>query len=137
MSGAPHPKSAQLKRGPKRGKRFKADSLEWAAIRAVKFGPCRVRALGGCEGRIELHHLLPRAHGGDDCSANVAPLCTKHHKNVTSPAVKAELARNLTDAEYAYIVDKLGEGGIEWLFGVFRFEPVFACRPDESAGLAS
>ena len=114
----PFPKTRQLERGPRKGRRFKARPLEWALIRAVKFGPCRTRTLGDCKGRIELHHIVPRSWLGDDVSANIVPLCTEHHRNVTSPEVGAALAATLTDDEYAYVVGKLGEGGIERLFGV-------------------
>ena len=114
MTG-PFPKSVQLERGPKRRPRYKARPLDWIVIRAAKFGPCRVRELGGCSGRIELHHIIPRSWGGDDVSANIAPLCSEHHRTIQSLPVKRKLAEHLTDEEYAYIV--------------------FTCTLDESAGL--
>ncbi len=119
----PYPKSAQLERGPQRPKRLKARPLEWLLIRGAKFGPCRARSLDGCAGRIELHHIVPRAQGGDDVSANIAPLCTEHHRTVTSTEVGRVLAESLTDAEYAYAIGKLGEGALERLFGVMGGGP--------------
>jgi len=44
-------------------------------------------------------------------------LCSACHGN---PVDLEAVASSLTDAEYAYIVGKLGEGGIERLFGVSR-----------------
>src|SRR5215472_3802788 len=55
----PHPKSAQLARGPKRQRRIVATKEEWAAIAAAKQGPCRicrrVESNGSVHSTIELH----------------------------------------------------------------------------------
>lgn len=106
---------------PAKGKRSRgriiATKEEWAAIRANK-GYCRM-VNEHCFGKIELHHLVPRSRGGDDVPANIVGLCTWHHAAVSGnvkPALEA-LAEQLHDAEYAYIVGKLGEGGIGRLFG--------------------
>lgn len=93
----------------------------WQAIIAAKRGPCRVCGLGALP-HYHMHHLVPRAQGGDDVADNIAPLCAACHEAVTRlfPAALALLAESLSDAEYAYVVGKLGEGGMERLFGVGR-----------------
>lgn len=58
--------------------------------------------------------------GGDDVADNLVPLRQACHDRVTrrdSGALR-DLASNLTDAEYAYVVGKLGEGAMGRLFGV-------------------
>ena len=120
----PFPKSAQLERGPKRPARIKANGLEWARIRAEKMGPCRAYGIE-CAGRVELHHVVPRSWGGDDLEDNIAPLCSHHHADVTEyrhARTLERLAESLTDAEYAYVIGKLGEGALERLFGVMGGE---------------
>ena len=112
---------------PPRGWRTKgrkrATWEEWQQLRGEKIGHrkwCRV-----CEtlvGPLELHHLVPRSMQGDDVAANLVPLCSVCHQNITrrDQAALSDLAKVLTDAEYAYVVGKLGEGGPERLFGVGR-----------------
>ena len=112
-------KDEQLARGPKRPARIKAARSEWPALRAAKLGPCRC-ASSWCYGRIELHHIVPRSLLGDDVADNLVPLCGWHHGCVTRRSAQelVTLAESLTDAEYAYCIDKLGEGAMERLFGV-------------------
>jgi hypothetical protein len=125
VSGEPLPKSSQLARGERRYRRKIASPKQWQAIIAAKNGPCRV-----CEGRTgtrrfppfgaEFHHLVSRAQLGDDTEDNIVPLCSLCHAEVTgrfAPSLQA-LAANLSDAEYAYCIGKLGEGALERLFGV-------------------
>lgn len=118
----PFPKSAQLERGPKRPARIKASRARWVELRREKLGACRCYGvgLGPCLGRVELHHIVPRAQLGDDLAANLAPLCTSHHRCITERHEQHLLrfAECLTDAEYAYCIQKLGEGALERLFGV-------------------
>lgn len=119
----PFPKSDQLQRGPKRPARIKADALGWLAIRTKKLGTCRAHAGRECTGRVELHHIVPRSWGGDDLPENILPLCQRHHLYVTErrdQAILDRVAESLTDDEYAYCIDKLGEGALERLFGVLR-----------------
>ena len=33
-----------------------------------------------CEGRLEVHHIIPRGRGGDDVLSNGITLCQKHHQ---------------------------------------------------------
>jgi 5-methylcytosine-specific restriction endonuclease McrA len=115
VAGQPHPKSAQLARGDRRYRRKVASPKQWQAIIAAKKGPCRVC---GFTGIMEYHHLVPRAQGGDDVADNIVPLGHSCHEKITSRTLKAAESVSLTDAEYAYVIGKLGEGGIERLFGV-------------------
>lgn len=117
-------KARSLERGERRTARKRATKEEGARIVAAKAGPCRVcvnvRTNGHDYGRIEFHHLVPRSWGGDDIEDNMAPLHSLCHERVTqrdSGALLA-LAESVTDAEYAYIIGKLGEGGMERLFRV-------------------
>jgi len=122
----PFPKRKQLARPHRRAKRHVATRAEWARIVAEKQGPCRVCCdpghNGSLFGRIQLHHLVPRALMGDDVADNLVPLCLVCHQAVTErrPLELRELAEMLTDAEYAYVIGKLGEGAMERLFGVGR-----------------
>lgn len=119
----PYTKDSQLKLGrPRRYRRKVAGPKQWAAIREAKCytGYCRI-----CSHPVltcEAHHLVPRSRGGDDVSDNIVGLCRDCHRNVTENSVKhlVVLAALLTDAEYAYIIGKLGEAGLERLFGVNR-----------------
>jgi 5-methylcytosine-specific restriction endonuclease McrA len=115
----PFPKSRQLARGERRYRRKVASPKQWAAIRAEKLGPCRVCGFTD-ERLIQLHHLVSRAQGGDDVAANLVPLGWQCHKHVTERDgdTLRRLAEALTDAEYAYVVSKLGESAMQRLFGV-------------------
>jgi hypothetical protein len=124
VSGDPFPKSSQLARGERRYRRRVASPKEWAAIVAAKTGPCRVcvnvQANGHDFGVIEFHHLLARSRGGDDVAENIVPVHHVCHEAVTTrrPAAFQAVEQSLTHAEYAYLLDKIGEAGIERLFGV-------------------
>ena len=112
-------------RGNRRRGRIIATAHEWGPIIEAKAGPCRSCSwpLGFLQGIvIEYHHLVSRAKGGDDVADNIVPLCTVCNEEVTrnNPPYLHALAQSLTDAEYAYVVGKLGEGGPERLFGVSR-----------------
>lgn len=93
---------------------------EWIRLREAKLDECRL--CGGVEPfeRLELHHLVPRSLGGDDVEDCLVPLCHPCHDCVTRrvPADLADLAESLSDAEYAYCIEKLGEGAMGRLFGV-------------------
>ena len=118
----PYPKASQLARGERRYRRKVASPSEWAAINVAKMlgQTCRLREYGPCQGVLERHHIVSRSRHGDDVPENIAPLCGWHHEMVTRNlgAARATFAASLTDAEYAYVIGKLGEGGIERLFGV-------------------
>lgn len=126
LSGQPDPKSRSLARGQRRYRRKVASPKQWQAIIAAKQGPCRVctqpTANGHDWGLIEFHHLVPRDLGGDDVADNIVPVHHACHNNVTArtPGAREAVAASLSDAEYAYVIGKLGEGGMERLFGVAR-----------------
>lgn len=117
----PYPKSRQLARGAKRYRRKVASPKQWAAIRAEKLTgePCRIHSTHDMYGG-HLHHLVPRARGGDDVAENLVPVCPNCHAQITRnrPEPLLVLAENLTDPEYAYVIAKLGEGAMQRLFGV-------------------
>jgi 5-methylcytosine-specific restriction endonuclease McrA len=125
----PYSKETQLARGPKVRGRQKANKKRWEQIRAAKDGPCRI--CGGAPPN-ELHHLVPRAMGGDDRNANLVPLCHDCHRKVTNydrqacATLRANLittaSRKPEDGdEYAYAVDMLGESRFEARYPV-RYE---------------
>lgn len=120
LMAEPYTKADQLARGPKRPARVKAGREEWVRLRRAKLGTCRLRGVGNCEGRSQLHHLISRGRGGGDVASNLCPLCERHHRLVTleNGPTLAQLASRLTDDEYAHIITELGEGALERLFGV-------------------
>jgi 5-methylcytosine-specific restriction endonuclease McrA len=121
----PFPKSVQLARGERRYRRRVASPKQWQAIRAAKCQSCRVCERGpfpvtGPYNSIQAHHLVPRDRHGDDLADNIVGLCAKCHGGVElrEPAHCRLMLTRLSDAEYAYAVGKLGEGGLERLYGV-------------------
>lgn len=129
MTGRPYSKAEQLSRSPAgislpkhrgthRG-RVTASPERWRQIVKAKTGECRCAGLGGCEGRIELHHVRSRAQGGSDTESNVAPLCSFHHARVTRrhPATCKAFLAALTDAEYALALEA-GEDFFERAYGL-------------------
>jgi hypothetical protein len=121
----PHPKEAAVKAGrPRRYRRRVAGPKQWQALMAEKITgrERRVCDFDDLLRPFEAHHLVSRAQGGDDTADNLVPLHSDCHELVTrgdSGALRL-IAESLTDAEYAYIVAKLGEGGMQRLFGVDR-----------------
>lgn len=114
MAGDPFPKEQQLRRGVRKYTRKVASPKRWQQIADAKQGPCRVCGGHGF-GANELHHVVPRAIGGSDTEANIVPLCHDCHERVTrrDRTACAALRRSFTDAEYAYVVEKLGEARFE------------------------
>jgi 5-methylcytosine-specific restriction endonuclease McrA len=106
----PFTKEQQLARGERRYTRKVAGPKRWQAIIDAKQGPCRACGDHAC-GPIEFHHLVPRAIGGGDTESNIVPLGQECHRLVTVRDKEAcrNLRLSLTDAEYAYAVDTLGE----------------------------
>ena len=120
MSGdnvTPFPKSAQLARGPRRYRRKVASPKQWQALQEAKSGPCRV-----CSSRaaIQLHHLVWREDFGDDVTANLIPVCQDDHEALhrRAPAICRILLSRLSDAEYAYMVERGGEDYAERVYGI-------------------
>lgn len=123
----PHPKAQALARGERKYRRRVASPKRWAAIIEAKRGPCRCCCDPASNGSkfslIQFHHIVARVHGGDDCEDNIAPLCPECHANVTArdePCSRG-LLEHLTDAEYAYMIARGGEGYPERAYGV-RYE---------------
>ena len=122
-SAKPRSKEDELRRGERRTFRRRATPEQWIAFRESKLyrNPCRVC---GCWKRRTLHHIVPRSMGGDDVADNLVALCghgttgCHGHLEARDRTALRQLAENLTDAEYAYGVGKLGEGAMGRLFGV-------------------
>jgi hypothetical protein len=120
----PRPKSAQLARGQRRYRRKVASPKQWQAIIAAKQGPCRVCcdpcANGRLYGLVQFHHVVARVHGGDDVADNLVPLCPSCHGLVTSRErwTCEWLLAELTDAEYAYMIERGGDDYAERAYGV-------------------
>ena len=108
----PYSKEQQLARGARRHHRRVASPGRWQRIIDAKNGPCRC-----CysTGPVEFHHLVSRGIGGSDTENNIVPLCSDCHRLVTGRDKRfcALLRANLTDAEYAYLVETLGEARTE------------------------
>jgi HNH endonuclease len=129
MSGEPFPKSRQLARGQKRYRRKVASPKQWQAILAAK---CRGQQCRVCKGGdgvsskvsgpiwIDPHHLVPRDHFGDDVADNIVGLCRDCHRGVElrEPAHCRLMLTSLSDAEYAYAVEKAGEQVWERVYGI-------------------
>jgi hypothetical protein len=118
VSGQPFPKSSQLARGERRYRRKVASPKQWQAIIEAKRGPCRVCGVTHAIGHTH-HHVVPRDMFGDDVADNIVPVGWSCHERIERRDLLAlrALAESLTDAEYAYVVGKLGEGGMARLFG--------------------
>ena len=117
----PYPKSAQLARGERRYRRKVASPKQWQAIIAAKGRRCRcLRPSSLCYGAIEYHHLVSREDHGDDLADNIVPLCHSHHLAITArwPDVATTLLESLTDAEYAYMIERGGEDYPERAYGI-------------------
>ena len=123
----PDPKARTLPRGQRRYRRKVASPKQWQAIIAAKQGPCRVCTLPQLNGatthasrRIQLHHIVARDHSGDDVPDNIVPLCPECHHRVTIRASLEcrELLECLTDAEYAYMIERGGEDYPERAYGI-------------------
>lgn len=114
----PYPKSQQLARGERRYRRKVASPKQWQAIRAAKLegAKCRICVFPA----TELHHVVSRGALGDDVAANLVPLCRDCHRDVTAraPNIGAALLMTLTNAEYAYMIERGGEDYPERAYGV-------------------
>ena len=115
----PFPKSVQLARGPKRYRRKVASAKQWERIWSEKRGPCRACSFRAAAA-IDPHHLVFREHGGDDVAANIVPICRSCHEALhnRAPAISRLLLTRLSDAEYAYMVERGGEDYAERVYGI-------------------
>ncbi len=68
----------------------------------------------------ELHHVVPRDLGGDDVVDNLVCLCSDCHALLTrrDHHAAARFVARLSDAEYAYAVEKAGEQVFERVYGI-------------------
>lgn len=103
--GQPTPvKETRQERQARTGRGRKLDSS--ARDRKLAADPtCRQLGRRATDG----HHILLRSQGGDDVEDNILPLSTKAHRTYHDTGVLPGV--KLTDAEYAYLVGKLGESG--------------------------
>lgn len=115
----PFPKSVQLARGPKRYRRKVASAKQWEKLWDEKRGPCRACSFRAPQA-IDPHHLVFRSDGGDDVAANIVPICRQCHDALhqRSPAIGRLLLTRLSDAEYAYMIQRGGEDYPERAYGV-------------------
>ena len=134
MSGEPFSKQQQLARGERRYTRKVASPKRWQAIMDAKGNVCRIClwirenpklaaeygvTLEECGLPVTYHHTVDRGDGGSDTEAGIIPLggsgTTGHHGMVTRlhRGACAALRAAMTDEEYSYCVDKLGEGRFE------------------------
>jgi hypothetical protein len=119
----PDPKARTLARGPRKYRRKVASPKQWQAIIASKAGPCRCCGSvenGRVEKRITFHHIVARVHGGDDVPDNIVPLCLYCHDEITARSFlcAVQLLPALDDAEYAYMIQRGGEGYPERAYGI-------------------
>jgi hypothetical protein len=116
----PFPKSKQLARGERRYRRKVASPKQWAALWAAKRGPCRVCTAYSFDSVIDPHHLVFREDRGDDVPDNIVPLCRGCHEALhrRAPAIARLLLSRLSDAEYAYMIDRGGEDYPERAYGI-------------------
>jgi hypothetical protein len=116
----PFPKSAQLHRGERRYRRKVASAKSWQKIWDAKRGPCRVCSDRSFTSVIDPHHLVRREDAGDDVPDNIVPLCRGCHEALhkRAPAICRLLLSKLSDAEYAYMVQRGGEDYAERVYGI-------------------
>jgi hypothetical protein len=117
----PFPKSVQLARGERRYRRKVAGPKQWQALSAQKMGPCRVcwsHRAGATF--MQLHHLVSREDHGDDVADNLVPVCGECHDAVTRrvETICRLLLTRLSDAEYAYMIQRGGEDYPERAYGI-------------------
>jgi 5-methylcytosine-specific restriction endonuclease McrA len=120
----PYPKSSQLARGERRYRRKVASAGTWQRIYDAKCRRCRLcgdaPAFEWQPRVIDPHHIVSREDHGDDVADNLVPLCGECHDAVTRrrPLECRELLGCLSDAEYAYMVERGGEDYPERAYGI-------------------
>lgn len=99
---------------PKPAPRIRASKEEWAGIHKG-FVNERCWVCGGSWS--DLHHIVSRAHSGDDVVANLAPLCRACHTAVEERDLHArsKLRQALLPSNYHYLLGKLGVSFEGWL----------------------
>lgn len=116
----PEPSVGGMSR-PKRNRPTKASPARIEEIRAKKCQECR---LCGATTNVDAAHLIPKGMGGTIggvwTESNIVGLCRDHHV-LTEKKDRAacHLLRSLlTDAEYSYVVSKMGEGWLDQRYPV-------------------
>jgi 5-methylcytosine-specific restriction endonuclease McrA len=101
---------------PKPRKRHRASQAEWKEIRAAfRRSDC---CCWTCPANwTELHHILNRAHSGDDVIENLAPLCAECHQRIEArdPFTRSLLRQSLMPSNIAYLSSRLAENVGGWL----------------------
>lgn len=106
-----------MKSDPKNAPRIRDSDL----MRLMHAEPTRECAITGSTIAIELHHVLPRAQGGDDVRANLVFLHRKVHQAVTvnDPVAMKLLGEHIwaeREDTIAYLVYKLGKDqAVDWM----------------------
>jgi hypothetical protein len=106
---------------PKRKRPTKASPARIEEIRAKKAQECR---LCGTTENVNAHHLIPRGAGGTIggmwTESNIVGLCGHGNTDGCHGLVEKKdraachlLRSLLTDAEYSYVVSKMGEGWLD------------------------
>lgn len=88
-----------------------------AYARELQGHPC----VCGQQGKkLDAHHLVSRAQGGDDVRANLIGLCGDCHgaihRGVDSTYERRLIRRALTALQHDYIVRRKGAGWLEWRY---------------------
>lgn len=106
---------------PKRARRIVSSSA--GADKAARERVCRAcrstRRSTAWWYRIQRHHLVPRAQGGDDVAENLVPICPACHDDLEHAGgaiarkVRVALRARMLDEEVAYIVMRKGEGWLD------------------------
>ena len=115
----PYPKVVQLATARKKYRRKVASRATWERLRDEKGDACRICGQTN-SAVLHLHHLVHRDDRGDDVADNLAPLCADCHHGVhlREPAHCRLLLSRLSDAEYAYVIQRGGEDYAERVYGI-------------------
>jgi len=115
----PYPKVVQLATARKKYRRKVASRKSWEALRDLTGSRCRICGQTYTP-ILHLHHLVRRGDLGDDVADNLVALCGDCHHGVhlREPAHCRLLLSRLSDAEYAYMIDRGGEDYAERVYGI-------------------
>jgi len=100
---------------PKMPARIRANSAAWKKLRTECYGPCLIC---GDAWRVELHHVISRAQGGDDVPANLVPLCAEHHRRITEHVglARVDLRHSFSPETIRYCVMKVGAARFDSMY---------------------
>lgn len=84
---------------------------EWRRAVLDRYGSaCVAQSTGGCQGRVEAHHVIYRSHGGQNAAENGIPVCSEHHRRIHARSTLIAPEWLLYDARM-YLA---GKGWVEW-----------------------